>query len=45
VLKFGPVEIDGWFDDKTRELGVLETQLKKLHKAVSAMCDGRLYRI
>jgi sorting nexin-1/2 len=40
-LKLAPVEVDEWFDDKTRELQVLETQLKKLHSAASLLCDGR----
>eukprot|EP00039_Didymoeca_costata_P018655 m.334425 g.334425 ORF g.334425 m.334425 type:complete len:506 (+) comp17350_c0_seq1:223-1740(+) len=39
--KFPAIEIDEWFGDKSSELVVLEKQLRKLHNAVSAMCDGR----
>jgi len=40
-MKFPAIEIDEWFDDKSRELTILERQLKKLHTAIAALCDGR----
>jgi len=40
-LKMAPVEVDEWFDDKTRELSVLDNQLKKLHSAAQLLCEGR----
>ena len=40
-IKIPPVEVDEWFDDKTRELSVLDNQLKKLHSAAQLLCEGR----
>lgn len=40
-IKIPPVEVDEWFDDKTRELSVLDNQLKKLHAAAQLLCEGR----
>jgi len=40
-IKIPPVEVDEWFDDKTRELSVLDNQLKKLHAASVLLCEGR----
>ena len=39
--KFPAIEIDEWFDDKARELSILERQLRKLHTSIAALCDGR----